>query len=150
MRSALRLKSVVENSGNVRVDPQVTLEVLDPEGAIIFNQAFQQESIFAGETRILAEYYRTIGVINGGDTERTFAFKTFGGMEEWITFVDEQDRSLELEEVTAGPNSEARVLVRLRVPSDAANGSYDSVLQVLAIGVFKLLGWTDTKRTSSC
>ena len=78
------------------------------------------------------EYYKTIGVINGGDSERTFIFTPVGPIASWLTVVDEQDRSLELESIIAPPNSRPRVLLRIRVPDDAANGDYLAKVDILA------------------
>lgn len=59
--SFMRINSVVQNLGNVRVNPQVTLEVLNPEGTVVFQETFQQESIFASETGALTAEWDTTG-----------------------------------------------------------------------------------------
>lgn len=79
------------------------------------------------------EYFRSLGVINGGDAERVFSFEPAGEIAGWITIVDTDDRTKELETITAAPNSQARVLVRLRVPQDAPNGTFRGVVRVVAI-----------------
>ena len=80
------------------------------------------------------EYYRTITVINGGSSDQVFSFQPGGDIGQWLTIVDTEDRTQELETITAGANSRARVLLRLNIPEDAPNGTFRGVVRVMAAG----------------
>jgi len=77
------------------------------------------------------EYFRTIGVMNGSDSEQTFTFTVGGQAAPWLAIVDTQDRTRVLESVVAPPRGEARVFLRVRVPPDLPNGAYAGQVQVL-------------------
>ena len=59
--SPLRVRATVKNLGNVRVVPQMVLEVQDPEGTTVFNEAFLQQFVFPNETGGLVAEWDTTG-----------------------------------------------------------------------------------------
>ncbi|MEE8443261.1 MAG: hypothetical protein V3S37_05875, partial [Dehalococcoidia bacterium] len=76
------------------------------------------------------EYYRTIGVINGSDSERTYRFEAGDEIAPWVSVVSTKDRTQVLDTVQAPPWGEGRVLLRVLVPPDAANGTYSGWIRI--------------------
>ena len=80
------------------------------------------------------EYFRTVGVINSGDSDTIFTLEGEGPIGGWISFVEVNDRSNVIESVTVPGNSERQILLQVTVPEDAANGEYLGFAQVVARG----------------
>ncbi|MBI5288582.1 MAG: hypothetical protein HY873_06375 [Chloroflexi bacterium] len=76
------------------------------------------------------EYFRTVGIQNGGPIEHTYSFETSGDTAPWLTFVS-PDRATDVNEVVVPPHGSIQVLVKAVVPPSAANGAYDGSIRVL-------------------
>ena len=76
------------------------------------------------------EYYRTVGVINGGPSDQKYRFETSGDTAGWLTFVG-QDRTTPIQEVDVAPGGRAQVLVKALVPPSVPNGDYGGTISVL-------------------
>ena len=49
--SPFRIKTTVQNSGNVQVNPQIDLQVLDLKGAIVGTASFSEDLVYPDEIR---------------------------------------------------------------------------------------------------
>ena len=63
--SPLRIKATVQNSGNVQFNPQIDLQVLDPQGAVLDTASFSEEVVYPGEIKILTPEWDTTGQKTG-------------------------------------------------------------------------------------
>jgi len=57
--SPFRIKTTVQNSGNIQVNPQIDLQVLDPQGAIVGTASFSEEVVYPNEVKILTPEWDT-------------------------------------------------------------------------------------------
>jgi hypothetical protein len=57
--SPFRIKTTVQNSGNIQVNPQIDLQVLDPQGAIVGTASFSEEVVYPNEIKILTPEWDT-------------------------------------------------------------------------------------------
>jgi len=57
--SPLRIKTTVQNSGNVQVNPEIRLQVVDPQGAIVGEASFSEEVVYPNEIKILTPEWDT-------------------------------------------------------------------------------------------
>ncbi len=77
------------------------------------------------------DYFRTVGVVNDSDFQRVFSFKPGGEAGQWLSLVDMTDRTKVVDSVLVPPHSDGRVLLRLSVQPDVANGQYAGTVTVL-------------------
>ena len=59
--SPLRIMTTVQNSGNVQVNPQIDLQVLDLQGAVVATASFSEDLVYPNEVKILAPEWDTTG-----------------------------------------------------------------------------------------
>lgn len=78
------------------------------------------------------EYFRSVGVINSGESNRVFRLTSHGETGQWLSFADAKDRTKAVDSITVPAGSEAHVLVRLLVPGDAANGTFTGTVRVVS------------------
>lgn len=78
------------------------------------------------------EYFRTIGIINNGQSDRVFHLTSDGPAGQWLSFVDEDDRTTLVESVSVTAGESANVMLRLLVATDAPNDLYQGVVRVLS------------------
>ncbi len=83
-----------------------------------------------------SEYFSDVVVLNGQDVDLNLSVSDgrmflLSGSERigepnntWVTIHPVNDRTRQIDSITAPANSEARVVLRARVPPDAANGTY--------------------------
>ena len=95
------------------------------------------------------EYERQIIVFNLGDDEAAFAFSATGEAGEWISFFERDAPAIPIDRVRVPGNGEASVLVRVNVPKDAANGSYEAVVVVSTTSDGQVGGSVQTVTLSS-
>jgi len=77
--------------------------------------------------------FREVTFRNNTGVEIPFDITTTGEIAAWIAIVDPSDRSTEILEVLDTDGTGTRVLVRIDVPDDAANRTYDgSLIAILA------------------
>ena len=74
------------------------------------------------------EYERTITVYNTDEMTTTFKPYATGEIIDWIGFYDEEGNVLT--KITIPGKSSAKVLLRFKIPSDAASGNYTSIVYV--------------------
>jgi len=63
--SPFRIKTTVQNSGNVQVNPQIDLQVLDLKGAVVGTASFSEGPVYPDEIKILAPEWDTTGQQTG-------------------------------------------------------------------------------------
>ncbi|MFQ6026538.1 MAG: hypothetical protein ACE5Q6_03365 [Dehalococcoidia bacterium] len=96
------------------------------DGVSIYPASVQYEEALRG-----GEYFKTIGVVNNDDIEHTFSLEAAGPLAPWLSFVEAEDRTKEIHSMSAPANARVTALVRLRVPQDAANGTYQGILRTI-------------------
>jgi hypothetical protein len=57
--SPFRIKTTVQNSGNIQVNPQIDLQVLDPQGAIVGTASFSAEVVYPNEIKSVTPEWDT-------------------------------------------------------------------------------------------
>jgi hypothetical protein len=92
----------------------------------VYPTTVEFESVLRGN-----EYLRTIGVMNGSDSEQTFRFEIDGEAGPWLSVVNPQDQTQALDTVLAPPRGEGRAFLRLVVPPDVPNGVHSGAVRVL-------------------
>jgi hypothetical protein len=68
--SPLRIRTTIQNSGNVQVNPQIGLEVADPTGAVVGQTTFPGEVVYPNETKVLVSEWDTAGQALGARVAR--------------------------------------------------------------------------------
>jgi hypothetical protein len=63
--SPFRIKTTVQNSGNVQVNPQIDLQVLDLQGAVVGTASFSEDLVYPDEIKILTPEWDTTGQKTG-------------------------------------------------------------------------------------
>jgi hypothetical protein len=123
---------------------------LSPEAAIVEDTAPEQHEVSRAPGALPAvgiypttiefdqalrggEYFKTIGAMNGSDSEQTFRFEVDGEAAPWLSTVDSEDRTQPIETVYASPRGEGRAVLRLAVPEDVPNGRYEGAVRVLTV-----------------
>jgi hypothetical protein len=99
------------------------------EGLGVFPSVVEVEEGLRG-----AEYFRSIGVINDSDDEKTWLLSSAGVPRDWVSFWDVTNHAVAVDRVVTGPNEETQIAVRIQLPQDTANGSYAGLIRVLAEG----------------
>jgi hypothetical protein len=80
------------------------------------------------------EYLRTISVVNREASELTFRFTKMGEVGEWVSLHPPDDPSTTLDTIVVPPGGGiTRVLLRILVPSDVANGPYEGSIGVQSV-----------------
>jgi len=105
-------------------------QVVEADGVGVFPAQVSFEEVLRG-----GEYFRSLGVQNESDSEKTFQFDKDGPMAPWMTFVDPIDNTKVIERLQIPARDQARVYVRLRVPSDAPNGLHKASSLVAGLSV---------------
>jgi hypothetical protein len=75
-----------------------------------------------------AEYMRLVTLINHSEGEVTFEVAREGEAAQWASLHPANDQSATLESIVVAAGGSARVLLRVAVPSDAANGVEEGVI----------------------
>jgi hypothetical protein len=102
-----------------------------PEGGGGAGIGIYPSTVEFGQTLRGSQYFRTVGVMNSGDSEQTFRFDIDGDAAPWLSLVNPQDRAQVLDTVAAAPHGEARAFLRLQVPEGVPNGTYTGAVTVL-------------------
>jgi len=63
--SPLRIETTIQNSGNIQVNPQIDLQVVDPQGAILGKASFSEEVVYPNEIKTLTPEWDTEGQKTG-------------------------------------------------------------------------------------
>lgn len=80
-----------------------------------------------------AEYDNTVTIFNPDDDASSYAISTEGDAAAWISFYDPDSPTSAIEKVSIPANSKVRVLVRFRIPQDAANGGHAATIVVTTV-----------------
>ncbi|MEM3737480.1 MAG: hypothetical protein QXJ75_05300 [Candidatus Bathyarchaeia archaeon] len=74
------------------------------------------------------EYDRTVTVFNPSTDAGVFALRTEGVASGWITLYKLDDLTTPLEELSIAGEQRSTVLVKIKIPQDAANGVYNATI----------------------
>jgi hypothetical protein len=78
-----------------------------------------------------SEYFRSIGVINPGNSDQTFTFQVDGAAAPWLSLVNPEDRTQVVDTIVVPPQQERRVFLRLLVQPDVPNGAYTGLVRAI-------------------
>ena len=76
------------------------------------------------------EYFGTVGIMNGGPSERTYRFEATGDAAGWLSFVG-ADHTTRITEVNVPARDRIQVLIKAVVPAEVPNGDYAGTIGVL-------------------
>lgn len=79
-----------------------------------------------------SEYFRSIGVINPGNSDQTFTFEVGGAAAPWMSLVNPEDRTQVVDTIVVPPQQERRVFLRLLVQPDVPNGTYTGLVRAVS------------------
>lgn len=66
-------------------------------------------------------------LVNNDDEARIFTLNARGDIAEWVSYAHPDDPSIPIDQIDVAPEIEQKVLVRIKIPDDAANGVHVGV-----------------------
>ncbi len=104
------------------VQPAVAIGIGIAPAEINFNNALKG-----------SEYESSITIFNTDSETTNFSLKATGSISDWVSFYNLNDYDNTIPSVKIPGNDKAAVVVRIKIPSDAANADYTVSLDVLSI-----------------
>ena len=104
------------------VQPAVAIGIGIAPAEINFNNALKG-----------SEYESSITIFNTDSEAMNYSLKATGNINDWVSFYNLNDYDNTISSIKIPGNDKAAVVVRIKVPSDAANANYTVSLDVLSI-----------------
>ncbi|TFH38528.1 MAG: hypothetical protein E4G94_12170, partial [ANME-2 cluster archaeon] len=104
------------------VQPAVAIGIGIAPAEINFNNALKG-----------SEYESSITIFNTDSEAMNYSLKATGNINDWVSFYNLNDYENTISSVKIPGNDKTAVVVRIKVPSDAANANYTVSLDVLSI-----------------
>jgi len=74
------------------------------------------------------EYEKTLTVFNPDENATTYTLRTEGVASSWITLYELDNSTTSINEISVGGKGNAYILVKIDVPSDVSNGTYNATI----------------------
>lgn len=74
------------------------------------------------------EYRKSIRIFNGGNTSAVFHLDASGEIEEWVSFYQDSNLSIQINSTTVPPYAKKLIYVKFSIPSTASNGKHSGTI----------------------
>ena len=88
------------------------------------------------------EYEKRITIHNTGEADTGFSITAEGACSDWMHFYRMEDQNTEVTNITIPSNDNAKILVKITIPEDAASGEHISTIGVQNIPIEGMVGST--------